>query len=58
MELQESIKVIEQALEIATSKGSFKLQDAAIIATALESLKLKTTPEVVEEIKEPIKFKK
>lgn len=35
----ESIKIIEQALDIAMQKGAYKLADATVIATAFNNIK-------------------
>ena len=39
MEKEPALQVIEQALNIANSKGCFKLEESATIFTALTSIK-------------------
>lgn len=42
--LEQSINVIDQALNVATSKGAFTLKDASLVNKSLESLKSKLIP--------------
>ena len=54
MKEEQALQVIEQALQIANSKGSFKLEESATIFTALNVIKenaVKPKPELVTEIK-------
>ena len=39
MEKEQGLQIIEQALQIANSKGAFKLEESATIFTALNSVK-------------------
>ena len=39
MNKEQALQVIEQALQIANSKGSFKLDESAAIYTALSTIK-------------------
>lgn len=39
MNKEEALKVLEQAVEIATQKGAYGLKDAAMVFEALRSLK-------------------
>ena len=39
MEKEAALQVIEQALNIANSRGCFKLEESATIFTALKSIK-------------------
>lgn len=50
MEKEQSLQTIEQALNLASTKGAFTLQEAAIIFTALSKIKeeLTTTTNLVE----------
>ena len=51
METKQALQVIEQALNIANSKGVFKLEESATVFAAYSTLKqfVETpTPEVVE----------
>lgn len=53
MELKQAIDVIEQALEIANAKGAFKLQESAILATAVLTIK-----NIVAESEKPVEDEK
>ena len=50
MEKEQGIQVIEQALQIANSKGTFKLEESATILTALNVIKNILKPVEVEEL--------
>ena len=39
MEKEQGLQIIEQALQIANSKGAFKLEESATILTALTAVK-------------------
>ena len=39
MEKEQGLQIIEQALNIANSKGAFKLEESATILTALTAVK-------------------
>jgi len=39
MENEQALQIIEQALNVATTKGAFSLVDVSQILTALQSLK-------------------
>lgn len=39
MEKDQGLQIIEQALQVANSKGAFKLEESATIFTALTSIK-------------------
>ena len=39
MEKEKALQIIEQALNVATTKGAFSLADVAQILTALQELK-------------------
>tara|TARA_R110000803_G_scaffold69326_1_gene131651 strand:+ start:17462 stop:17587 length:126 start_codon:yes stop_codon:yes gene_type:complete len=39
MEKEQAIQIIEQALNVATTKGAFNLVDVSRILTALQALK-------------------
>ena len=39
MEKEQGLQIIEQALQIANSKGAFKLEEAATIFTAFTTVK-------------------
>lgn len=49
MNLDQAITVIEQALNMAATKGVFNLKDSAIVNSALEQLLTLKTPVTEEE---------
>lgn len=55
MEKEQALQIIEQALEIANSKGAFKLVESNTILAALNIIK--STSQEVKEFKEPINTK-
>jgi hypothetical protein len=55
MDKDQGLQVIEQALQIANSKGAFKLEESATILTALTAVK--TALQGFVETKEPINTK-
>ena len=60
MEKEQALNIIEQALNLANSKGAFKLEESATIFAALSSVKnaLQEQSLVKEDGKESIKSKK
>jgi hypothetical protein len=48
MDTQTSLQIIEQALDIANSKGAFKLAESNTILTALNTLKNALQPPVTD----------
>ena len=60
MEKEQGLNIIEQALNLANSKGAFKLEESATIFAALSSVKnaLQEQSLVKEDGKESIKSKK
>lgn len=57
MEKEQGLQIIEQALQIANSKGAFKLEEAATIFAALITVKNAVQEPEVKEAKEPINTK-
>jgi hypothetical protein len=57
MDKDQGLQVIEQALQIANSKGAFKLEEAATIFAALTTVKNAVQEPEVKEAKEPINTK-
>ena len=57
MEKEQGLQIIEQALQIANSKGVFKLEESATIFTAFTTVKnaLAEPIQVKEEIRTKIK---
>ncbi len=57
MEKEQGLQIIEQALQIANSKGAFKLEESATIFTAFTTVKnaLAEPIQVKEEIRTKIK---
>lgn len=60
MEKEQGLNIIEQALNLANSKGAFKLEESATIFAALNSVKnaLQEQSLIKEDNKESIKSKK
>jgi len=58
MDKDQGLQVIEQALQIANSKGAFKLEESATILAALTVVKntLQVSTEI-KDVKEPINTK-
>ena len=55
MDKDQALNIIEQALQIANSKGAFKLEESATILTALTAVK--NALQDSAETKEPINTK-
>jgi hypothetical protein len=55
MDKEQGLQVIEQALQIANSKGAFKLEESSTIFTAL--IAVKNAIQGSGEVKEPINTK-
>ena len=57
MEKEQGLNIIEQALNLANSKGAFKLEESATIFAALTTVKNAVQEPEVKKAKEPINTK-
>jgi hypothetical protein len=58
METKQSLQVIEQALNIANSKGVFKLEESATVFAAYSTLKQFIETPTLEDVKDAVVKKK